>query len=505
MILFKIQFPALLLSLIILFGQCSDDKSRPKIKRLTKYSLIQNLNPNYSINYKQITDSTEFLSFVYKAPYPINMGHFFHFSTKSPFYLNKISINNIKKQRESTNYFYKLYVNNKYAGKYKTRDTIVLNRKITSIYILFLKTANEHIVEAWKGNTILKLIKQNNKTDRFKPQINLLIYNKQTLKFQSVIYHPKHNKKTTNLNKVFINKHFSNNQLHSTGFYQDKKAAIITQYSLSFNQNGNFQIYQIISKKTDRKLINETFFNGNWSYSKSTKKQENLLLEGTYSGYFADREELIVRNRKIKITSTLNNSVLKSNKLISKIYLDFPNDALVNVKSLIPDIKVDMPYAGTNNFTGIRLYPCNKCFLRYEVANALIDVQNKLKQKQMGLKLFDGYRPFSVQAIMFKKFPIPGYVADSIGGSVHNRGSAVDLTIIDKTGNELDMGTGFDELSRKANHNYLLFPDTILKNRIFLKELMQSCNFTPIHSEWWHYNYIDGRKFPKIDDPFLCD
>ena len=105
---------------------------------------------------------------------------------------------------------------------------------------------------------------------------------------------------------------------------------------------------------------------------------------------------------------------------------------------------------------------------------------------------------------MFKKFPVKGYVADSIGGSVHNRASAIDLSITDMQGNEIDMGTNFDDLSYKSNHSYKYFSDTILNNRLLLKRIMMKNNFTPINSEWWHYNHINGRLYKKSDLDFPC-
>jgi D-alanyl-D-alanine dipeptidase len=506
MIFYKIKTFGLFLFLIFLFAQCANDISKPKIKGLTKNLVLHNLNPEYFLDYKQLTDSTGLLVFTNKLAVLTKMGDFFHFYTKSPFYVENINIGNAHELKNQTVNYFKLYINYKYKGKYKTTDTIAVRRKIASINILFLKTKNEYLTEGWKWKTIFKFIKQNSKGKQLlKPKINLRINDKQQLSFRAYRKRPIRSKKTNRLNRTFIKKYFQAKQFQITGFYQDKSSSRTIQYSISLDKSGSFRIYQIISQKVNKKLIKEIFLTGNWRCTNLYGNQVKLLLEGSLSGYFADKKEPIISNKSFRIKSILNGIELKSDNLLAKIYFDFPNDALVNIRSLIPDIVVDMPYAGTNNFTGVRLYPCNKCFLRYEVAKALINVQNKLKEKQMGLKLFDGYRPFSVQAIMFKKFPVPGYVADSIGGSVHNRGSAVDLTIIDKTGKELDMGTGFDELSRKANHTYLLFPDTVLKNRVFLKELMQACNFSPIRSEWWHYNYVDGRKFPKIDEPFLCD
>ena len=95
-------------------------------------------------------------------------------------------------------------------------------------------------------------------------------------------------------------------------------------------------------------------------------------------------------------------------------------------------------------------------------------------------------------------------MADPVGGSIHNRGTAVDLTLVDSTGKELDMGSQYDELSIRSNHGYIGFSDTILQNRKLLRETMNACNFVTIRLEWWHYNHQFARKYPKINDKFPC-
>ena len=115
-----------------------------------------------------------------------------------------------------------------------------------------------------------------------------------------------------------------------------------------------------------------------------------------------------------------------------------PNKAdLVDVKRMIPGIVLDIRYATTNNFTGQKLYPAARCCLRREAAVNLKAVQQELHAMGLGLKVFDGYRPLSVQKKMWAVYPNPGYVADPAKGSRHNRGAAVDLTLVKLDGSEL--------------------------------------------------------------------
>ncbi|MEN8119029.1 MAG: M15 family metallopeptidase [Bacteroidota bacterium] len=492
------------MSIILLY--CSENQQNNIGKTLVRNITLSDLTDKYKFAIDYNCQNHNKISFFNKSKTCINAGDIFQFRIDVPLYVKDIKLLNTHRDKIASLCFFKMYINDKLIGKFKVDEKVLINKKVSSIRVLFLKTNNEYIVEGWKTSTIFKFIKQqNHQKHPFSPQIDISVSNKQKLSLKASRLRQPGDAKALRLNLIFAEKHFSNNQLTISGLHYKKKKPKTIQYNIKLNKNGSFRIYQLVSNNVSKKIIREFFINGNWQCTEIRSDHAKLEFEGKLTGYFPDKETQLIHGEYIKVKSILNGKVLQSDNLLDEIYFDFPDDALVNVKSLIPDLRVNMAYAGGNNFTGERLYPCNKCFLRYEVARALNKVQLILDKKQMNLKLFDCYRPFSVQSIMFKKFPVPGYVADTIGGSVHNRGSAVDLTIIDKNGKALDMGTEFDELSIKSNHRYLNFPDTILKNRIFLKELMLSCNFLPIRSEWWHYNYINARKFPKINDEFICN
>jgi len=167
----------------------------------------------------------------------------------------------------------------------------------------------------------------------------------------------------------------------------------------------------------------------------------------------------------------------------------FKNKKWIEIKSIDSSFVYDIRYATVNNFVHKKMYPCPKCFVRPEVAKALLSIQKELKNKGWSLKLFDCYRPGKVQKELWDIMPNPSFVANPKTGSMHNRGVAVDLTIIDQNGKELDMGTPYDYFGKKAYHTYQQLPDTVLKNRLFLKKLMQKYDLEPIKSEWWHYSY----------------
>ncbi len=190
-----------------------------------------------------------------------------------------------------------------------------------------------------------------------------------------------------------------------------------------------------------------------------------------------------------------------------QMYTDsvFANDSLIELIRLDSSFRVAIPYATDSNFTKTTLYPCNKCVIRYKVALALIKANNILKERGLRLKMLDCYRPLSVQKKMWDVVPNPVYVADPYtgGASMHNRGFAVDITIVDNSGKELDMGTDFDFFGKEAWPSYRNFSDTILANRDLLIKTLSKVGFRNSRSEWWHYS-LRGVNYKVEDLPLPC-
>jgi len=175
---------------------------------------------------------------------------------------------------------------------------------------------------------------------------------------------------------------------------------------------------------------------------------------------------------------------------------------LVDLKKLDPSIVVELVYATKDNFTGQAVYPSgSRAYLREEVAEKLLRVQKKLKKIGLGLKVWDAYRPLSVQYKFWEIYPVPGFVADPKVGSNHNRGAAVDVTLIDSKGKELPMPTKFDEFSEKAGRDYYDLPAEVIKNRQILEDYMVNEGFVPLRTEWWHFDYENVKAYPVLDIP----
>jgi D-alanyl-D-alanine dipeptidase len=178
---------------------------------------------------------------------------------------------------------------------------------------------------------------------------------------------------------------------------------------------------------------------------------------------------------------------------------------MVELRSFIPGIVYDLRYAGTNNFMHRLMYPAgtNHTFLRALAVIALKKVQDELSVSGLGLKVFDAYRPYSVTVKFWELVKDERYVANPAKGSGHNRGIAIDLTIITlKSGQELNMGTGFDNFSDTAHHDFTKLPKDILENRNLLKNTMEKYGFRAYAEEWWHYSMPDAARYEILDIDF---
>ena len=161
----------------------------------------------------------------------------------------------------------------------------------------------------------------------------------------------------------------------------------------------------------------------------------------------------------------------------------------VRLKDLSSDFVYELKYATPDNFLKQAVYDCGECYLRKSTAEALVKANKDFIQLGYRIKLFDCYRPLSVQKKMWKILPGTHYVANPAKGSKHNRGAAVDLTLVDAQGRELNMGTPFDFFGKEAHHTYTEHTKEVLENRKLLKETLDKFNFKSIYSEWWHYEY----------------
>lgn len=187
-----------------------------------------------------------------------------------------------------------------------------------------------------------------------------------------------------------------------------------------------------------------------------------------------------------------------------KTFDGLADTTFVRLADFSGDFAYEMRYAGTNNFLKEKVYDCAECYTRVKTAKALIAANADFMERGLRIKFFDCYRPNSVQHKMWKIFPNPQYVADPDKGSIHNKGGAVDITLVDLQGNALDMGTDFDFFGPRAHHDHTDLSQEVLDNRKLLKETMEAHGFWSIRTEWWHYNLGAGSNDPVANFQWDC-
>jgi len=179
--------------------------------------------------------------------------------------------------------------------------------------------------------------------------------------------------------------------------------------------------------------------------------------------------------------------------------------AFVNLKDYSQDFIYDMKYATSDNFLKAKVYDCAECFLRRKTVMALVEANKEFIKKGYKIKIFDCYRPLDIQKKMWEIVPNSQYVANPSKGSIHNRGGAVDITLVNLEGKELDMGTGFDFFGIEASHDYPNLSLEVKENRLLLKKIMTEKNFNSFDSEWWHYNLKSGLNDKISNAKWNCD
>jgi D-alanyl-D-alanine dipeptidase len=203
-------------------------------------------------------------------------------------------------------------------------------------------------------------------------------------------------------------------------------------------------------------------------------------------------QEIEIRNLQDKVDSVLE-------KLD-----DVENEyGLVRLSEIDPTFVIDLKYATEDNFVGKQVYPENSiAVLRKTTALKLKKANEIFKEDGYIIKILDAYRPLHVQQIFWDLVPDSNFVADPKKGSRHNRGASVDITLVDEDGNELEMGTAFDDFTEKAAYNYPGHTETVLKNMKYLRDVMEKAGFKGIASEWWHFDDVDWKDYEILDMGF---
>ena len=250
----------------------------------------------------------------------------------------------------------------------------------------------------------------------------------------------------------------------------------------------------------ENNIINEeTSKNSNKIIGKEESRKDNKQNIQDLIDKAKEKQELennIDKNEEINLENkeNINNEEIKE-KEEKKIPKD---DDLVLIKDYIPNIFIELRYATNNNFCNTKLYANDDAYLRYGTIKKLQKVQEIVNQDGYSLKIWDAYRPKSVQEKMWEIVPDTTYVANPYkGGSSHNRGNTIDITLVNNNGEDIPMPTDFDDFSLKADRDYSDVSEDKAKNAIYLENIMIKNGFKPYSGEWWHFT--DNDSYPFVD------
>ena len=176
-------------------------------------------------------------------------------------------------------------------------------------------------------------------------------------------------------------------------------------------------------------------------------------------------------------------------------------EPLVDFPRMHPAAVLDIRYATRNNFTHQQVYAQARCALRRSVAARLAAAASEFETMGYRLKVYDCYRPISVQRKFWSLVPNELFVADPAKGSRHNRGATVDVSLSDAQGRELEMPTGYDDFSGRARRDWAGASAEAARNRSLLEQVMRKHGFVGLASEWWHFDAQGWEKYPLEDIP----
>lgn len=170
------------------------------------------------------------------------------------------------------------------------------------------------------------------------------------------------------------------------------------------------------------------------------------------------------------------------------------------------DVDIDIVYATPRNFTGKPVYGRPGCYLHQDSADLLRQAIDLAAPLGLRLKIFDAFRPSEAQWVLWDHTPDPDFLADPRRGSPHSMGAALDLTLVDGSGKELDMGTPFDDFTPQAHHGSLDISSAAQRHRAILLGIMTAAGWDFFRNEWWHYQLFSPRgRYPVLSDSVLPD
>lgn len=216
--------------------------------------------------------------------------------------------------------------------------------------------------------------------------------------------------------------------------------------------------------------------------------------------------KLIVYSSFFLITALLNGQENTGEIVVSDTAVYFeqlaasPNNQMVNVEDYVSGIKCDVRFSTKDNPGKEKRYGNNGVFVRKPVALALEIVQENLKKRGLGLKIFDVYRPYSVSKVMNDQLTNTAFELMMVDAKKHSRGASVDVSLISlETGEEIQMPSGYFQDNEAAVVDFQHLPENVIENRELLIKVMQQHGFRVSPDHWWHFDFMGWQGFSLLD------
>jgi len=453
----------LLISLILLLFSCSNNEIKPLFVHQTKVVSCRIITSSETQIYK-LLDTNVWQSSV------IGKDELIVFSFFEQIYIDKMSVNQVNSNGGITKI--KVYSDNGYINEF-TENIIPINQIVSFLIVKIEETNDFLLTEAYLDN------------QKYSIAFNDL--NSSVLIKQIKFWENDSTQLQLNVVKSV------ENEGNLPNFIPVRKIIDYTnnKKSLTFKHTGEI-IGFVEGANAD------TFYYGTLNSFSNTKKTADFSVKKCI---FTDN---ICQQQSANVLFWKDGNVLKSNNL-NNFWLDFNDDFFVDVATFDTTIVHDIRYATDNNFMDQVIYDCPYCLFRYKAAKDLKLASEEFQTVGYRIKVFDCYRPHSAQYKLWDILPNINYVANPDKGSIHNRGAAVDLTLVDSSGKQLNMGTEFDYFGFPAYSINLSLPDSILQNRFLLWETMNKYGFREIKTEWWHMSHYSCLQYPISEMDFPCN
>lgn len=244
-------------------------------------------------------------------------------------------------------------------------------------------------------------------------------------------------------------------------------------------------------------IISGCRLNENINIPGSTQS-DNLYLDSDTRKESESSSQTTVRDQTENISESSEKTPEGSQEPIPSVEPE--DDDLVRVIDYIPFVYQELAYATGNNFTKQQVYTFTDAYLRYGTVKKLLNAALQLAEQGLYIKMWDAFRPVSAQEKLWQICPDPTYVSHPVTGNrTHCRGSAVDITLVDEDGKELEMPSGFDDFSPAADLDYSDVSEIAAVNAKLLQDTMEKYGFKGYSKEWWHFS--DSVSYP-VEESF---